>query len=194
MTFKKEIMLAAGCFSIAAMFLFIILLLSTSKAHANTVSIYESNPKSVLATSSPTYMTPGNATTTYSFDAYSVGGPNGWKTMAFNLQFTASSTLSIVNVEIQHSQDGIDWHSDGTFPMLGATSSPTYTVNTVNKYQVTYASSTIGASPTNSATMLRSLDIPVKERWVRVVVTMPIGSLNGAVWGDLIGTKENAYQ
>ena len=61
------------------------------------------------ATSTLTYMTAGTATTTLTFDT-GVGAAGGADSAILNVQFTASSTSSVLNINYEYSQDNIDWY------------------------------------------------------------------------------------
>lgn len=180
------ILVVGGCIALAG-FLF----------YYTTVSANPSNflrLQSASATSSISYLTPGTATTTLTFDS-GAGASQGADTAVLLEQFVGSSTTAVLNTDIQYSQDGIDWYASGfagNVETISATSSPS--IGIVMQFTFPFASSTINRSVVtnaNSATSTRAIRIPMPTRYVRAVFTVPAGSTNGAVWAEFVAKRQN---
>lgn len=149
------------------------------------------------ATGTPAYMTAGTATTTLTWDSYqAVGNYTGTLNSALLIQLAASSTATILRVNIEYSQDGIDWYqTNGLFvPQFSTSTSPTIDLGQVNQYSLAFASSTAGLGNISGsqATTTRALPVKVPTRYVRAVFTLATGSTPGAVWGQFVPIKERA--
>lgn len=122
---------------IAAIVLFGVGIAFTAEANPITFPVAQS---SASATSSVVYMTPGLATTTLTFDSYASSINYGQNDVTLLVQETASSTSSVLNVAIEYSQDGIDWYGDAVNRY--STTTPAYSLNTVNSFTWTAAGTT----------------------------------------------------
>lgn len=176
------------------------MLFIASQVRANPSQIIET--KSASATSTIAFMSPGAATTTVIMDAQDDGGAIA-DLAAFAIQFTGSSTLSIINIAFEYAHDvnGLDcvnnpnkcdWYADElNFPNASTTPS-TIPLNTARLYSLTFASSTLGggAIAASSTRTSRIINVPTPSRYVRAVITVPIGSLNGAVWSEFLRKRE----
>lgn len=175
-------------------------------ANANP-SQFVQTTQTATATTSVAYMLPGTATTTLIFDTYNVNTGNNYTANKVNLltQFTASSTLSQLNTNIEYSNGPVagadcvatptacDWAQDTGTNMKGfATTSLPYNENPVASYKWTFASSSQGqaAVSTSNNRDWRSLQIQVPTRYVRVVYTCAIGGAGCGVWGQIVPIKE----
>jgi len=171
-------------------------------ASANPLGFFRTSSVDGVATTSPAYMTPGTATTTKYFDT---GSSNNFATdnAVFALQFTGSSTDSSVSVAFEYAAgvDGsnckttptaCDWYKDGTLDIAGfSTTSQASNVTVPNSFTMSFASTTQGGAVGSSTRALRLITAPTYTRYIRAVITMPAGSLNGAVWGEFIGKKQS---
>lgn len=151
--------------------------------------------QTATATTSPSYMTAGTATTTLTLDTYSSGNSRAAYSATLLIQLAASSTATTLRTNIEYSQDGVDWYQDGgsLFPNFATTSKP-FDIGQVNQFSLTYASSTagLGAVPASQATTTRAVKINTPTRYVRAVFTLPTGSAAGAVWAQFVPIKEVA--
>lgn len=157
-------------------------------AHANQ-STFCIGDATAPATTSPTYMTPGTATTTLT-DNTCQDSVVPYDSKSLLVQLTASSTGTTLNFGVEYSQDGIDWYADNT-PSL-ATTSPTYSAQRANSYSWTFASTTPGggAVPASNNIALKIFNVDVHARYTRVFFSLPPGSTNGAVWARWIGMRQ----
>lgn len=144
-------------------------------AHANP-SYFVPTVQTAAATSTASYMTPGTATTTLTYDTFNAG--NNYKTNSATLlsQFAASTTPTF-NINLQYSQDGIDWYADN----LNVFAAGAIAVITPNSY-------TLAATASST---FKAININTPVRFVRVQYSIASGG-NGAVWGQIVPNKEIA--
>lgn len=164
-------------------------------AHANP-SYFAAATSTAAATTSPTYLTAGASTTTTPvYDAYAQTTNGGVTAKAdyagLLLQFTASSTNSVLNANVEYSQDGIDWYRNFVLdPMQTGTTTSPWALLSPFSLSWKFASSSVGgiavASTTNRSTA--AVLIPTPFRYARVVLSLTGG--NGAVWAQLVPIKE----
>lgn len=147
---------------------------------AGTVALVHAQPSEFLptistatATSTIVYFTPGGASSgttsaTLVYDAYSTNQPLKADQASLLVQENASSTASKFNINLQYSQDGIDWYGDFISPdlTLAATSSIGLTANIYNVASTTYQF-------ISAQTGVQNFIIPIKTplRYVRAVFT-----------------------
>lgn len=156
------------------------------------------------ASTTVTYLSPGNATSTVYFDT-GRGTTEAMDTAVLFTQFTASSTNSILNISLEYAdvtagvncQDtptACDWYGNTLLYErgLGTTTIPA-SLNTSYFYQWKYASTTQGGGGVVAANNrdLRVINIPTPTRYVRAIYTLNIGGTNGAVSGYFVGQREN---
>lgn len=107
------------------------------------VSTLTTTTSTCSATTSPTYMIPGAATTT-------VVIPGGFSQVNTNFFVKSSTTLAILGYNYEVSEDGVDWYDSGTVTSSNATT----TLVTMGDFTATLASTTLGtsgfASPTTT--------------------------------------------
>lgn len=91
----------------------VLVLGGSSFVKANPLDIGTSNH---TATTTVSYLTPGTATTTYTYDLWNGGSADqiAADKLALAVQFTASSTSSVLGWNYQFSEDGVDWYDDNT--------------------------------------------------------------------------------
>lgn len=158
-------------------------------AEANPI-FFPTTCQTATATTSVTYMSAGLATTTLSCDSYSSGNPRGALRMSLLTQFAATSS-SILKINIEYSQDNIDWYQDGgNINFNFATTTKPFDIGQVNSYTYNYSSTTPGLGAALNATSTRIVLINTPTRYVRAVYTIPSGSTAGAVWAQLVPIKE----
>lgn len=178
------------------------ILLGGSVALANP-SYFATPSSTATATSTLTYMTPGTATTTLYYDAYEDASNAKSDSAVLALQLTGSSTISVWNISYEYAlNNGVynckstptacDWYSDTLFGtgMMVSTTTQAVNLNIRNSLTVNFASTTVGGKAGISTRTTRLINVPTPTRFTRVVITMPAGSLNGAVWASIQPSKE----
>lgn len=186
-TTKKHWKFILG-FSVAAT------LVGGASVYANP-SFFAPQAMTSTATSSPAFMTPGAATTTLVYDSYNLNGtnqpivndPTSAQSATLAIQFSASSTASVLNIGVERSQDGIDWYQDNLNSL--ATTSGSDSINVPSTFSWTYASSTIGGLPNTGNRIGKLINIPTPTRYTRIIFSLT--GTNGAVWAEFIPQKEN---
>ena len=158
----------------------------TTKANPLEFLVENSATGSISAsTTALGYLSPGAGTTTVAYDSYNYGNADQYATNALSLvlQFTGSTTpingtvaTTTYNVAIEYSQDNLDWYTAN-----GGLLATTTALGWETSKGVLIASTT----PTK---LLLNLTAPT--RYVRAIVSIPLGSTNGSVWGEFIGQKE----
>lgn len=157
--------------------------------------------QSAAATTTLSYMTPGLATTTQIVDL-SVNSAQGADSAAFLIQFFGSSTVSILNMTFEYSQGGngldcvnnanaCDWYKDSLFGANIATSTTNVDLDIANNYQLTFSSSTVGIAGGNAPRTTRIIELPTPARYIRAVLSIAPGTLNGAVWSEFITKRQS---
>ena len=165
------------------------LVVAASTVFVETVQT-SANP---IATSTITYMTPGTATTTLTYDSFH-SGQSATNGIALLLQVTASTSQTQFNINEEYSQDGIDWYQ-GNATVAGAygyaTTSLPVNIGQVAQYQWQYSTSTpgLGANGAFQNTDNRIINLPTPTRFIRAIITLKIGGANGGVWAQLIPMK-----
>jgi len=157
---------------------------------ASAASLYFSpGVYSSTATTTPTFIGAGLGTSTLVYDTYNQGNNYATDKATLLMQLAASSTATVLNINLEYSQDGIDWYKDNI--NYGATTTASVSLNTTANYSWTFASSTVGGiavTAANGATSTKALIIPTPLRFVRTVFTMT-GSA-GALWSSIIPIKQ----
>lgn len=135
------------------------------------------------------YQVPGTATTTLVLDT-GAGTAGSTDSAVLLVQYAASSTNGILNIDIQYSQDGTTYYADTP----NATSSPTQTLANVQVVTFPFASSTINrGNPTNAngATSTRKVIVPTPTRYVRAVFYSSVGTnANGTFWAEFVAKRQ----
>ncbi len=170
-----------------------------SVAHANPF-FFVPVSSTAIATSTLSYMTAGTATTTLVYDSYcgigltslpctSVAQPRVGEGAVLLLQFTSSSSAASLNVNFEYSQDAVDWYP--AVNVVASTSAIT-NLNIGHSLTIDAASTTIaGVVQANNRTH-RAVDVLTPVRFVRAVLTLPVGSTNGAVWASFVPRRQQA--
>lgn len=159
--------------------------------------------QTALATSTQTFMSPGNATTTPIYDSYEQYGTNqpnsGNITLADSvavlLNGTASSSATVINIACEFSDNYVgttgngDWYQNEIF---AATSSGQMVITTPVSFTFTVASSTLGGTglPTSGSSIKfqKLFQCPVPLRYVRAVITNLTASTS--VWAQIVPIKQ----
>ena len=149
-------------------------------------------------------MTAGTATTTKYFDAQADGGLAA-DSAVIAVQMSASSTLGILNMNLEYAQgtSGVDctatptkceWYADNLDSRV-ASSSPTITLSAAKSYSWTFASSTPGLGAAvggaTGQTSRKIISVETPTRYVRAIFTVPIGAGNASVWAEWVTKREN---
>lgn len=175
---------------------------SVQSANANP-SFFAPQAKLTTSTTSPVFMAAGTATTTTVYDSFGINGTNENGTQALTgadsaellVQFTATSTTSQLNINIEYSDDGIDWYADTPTNVngFGSTTVSSVLLASVPQYQWKFASSTIGGIavlPTGNRDA-RALNIKTPTRYERAVISCAVGGANCTVWAQWVPKKQN---
>lgn len=170
------------------------LLFGAQIAFANP-SFFAPFAKTSTATSSPAYLTAGTATSTIVYDSFNLNGTNqsapsdplAADTAVLAVQFTASSTASILGIAIERSDDGVDWYQDNLSTF--ATTSPQASLQVPMTYSWGFSSSTINGVLNTSSRVGKVITVPTPTRYTRAVLTMTGAA--GAVWAEWIPKKQN---
>lgn len=191
----KKIIYLTGI--IGAMLVTLLVLFNQAKANP---SYFTPTVQTATATTSPSYMTPGTSTTTLTFDSHYVNtlGNNTKADSAVLLtQFAGSSTASTLHLEIEYSQDGVDWYRDNLMSLNGiSTTTQVMNVSPFNSMDWKFASSTVGGknlTAASGATSTKAIIIPTPTRYVRVVYSLNIvANGSGAVWAQIVPSKQRS--
>lgn len=171
-----------------------------ASVYANPSSI-ATTAQTATATTTLSYMTIGAATTTLVYDSY-LNRPTTADSAIMLVQFTASSTASVLGISYEYTNGGpgldclgapntCDWYRDNTMISVNATTSQAFSVTVPNSYSWTFASSSQGggnvAATNNRA--LKTLTIPTPARYVRAIFTAT--GTPSAIWAQIGPKKEN---
>lgn len=140
------------------------------------------------ASTSASYMTGGTGTTTLTYDAYAASGTgevDGQMTFTANIQIAAPSTATTYCRSIQLSHDGVDW-----YPFTSSSTSNISSGLGVQCWNFSSSSASLAAGSPVSATTTTSVQIPILDRFTRVLFYIPVGSPRGALWAEAIGIKQ----
>lgn len=135
-------------------------------------------PQQALATSTPVYMTAGAATTTIQFDT-GRGTAQGSDSAVLLTQFTASSTSSKLQIAFQYSQDGVDWYDSNLNNQ--ATTTATQDISVTQNFLWSAAA---------SGRLLKAVVVNVPTKYVRALISVPVGAANGAVWAEFVAKQQ----
>jgi hypothetical protein len=167
-----------------------------SMAQANP-SFFAPGVATGTASSSVSYLTPGTGTTTTAvYDAYASGVNTKADTAVLLTQLTGSSTAATLNVTLEYSQDtdcvvnprGCDWYSSAL--NVTASTSPVFSMSTVQGYTLQATGNKPGGESGVFTRTMRAMYIPMPMRYVRAVYTVPLGSTNAAVYGQIVPAKQ----
>lgn len=152
------------------------------------------------ATTTPTFMSAGlSTTTTPAYDAYADSTGAAANSAVLLVQFAGSSTASQIRVNFQYSQgsdciatpNGCDWYDDNMFVNTNASSTQTANATQINGVQFNFSSSSPEGATANNVRTKRIITVPTPTRYVRAVMSIPAGSLNGSVWGQIVPVKQD---
>lgn len=181
-TIRKHHVATACALAIVAILAYAVL--SIPQAHANPSSFLRKQP--ATASTSPTYMTPGTATTTFAFDT-AQGNNFAPDSAVFLAQQTASSTGNLAFF-IEYSQDGADWYQSNVGTQ--GTTTAVQNITTPFSYLWTFASTTPGGGAPAGNRQNKAIEVKTPTRFVRIVFYIPAGTTNSAIWGEWVAKKE----
>lgn len=147
-----------------------------------------------VATTSPTFITAGVATSTSSFDL-GASGAQGADSAVLLSCMTASSTNTQVAVAYEFSTDNQTWFANN---LASSTSLNLYTNGyaTNQNFLWNFASTSIGGGGQKGLTYdCRSFPMPTPTRYIRAILSMPTGNANSpgvAIWSNIVA-KRQAY-
>lgn len=154
-------------------------------AHANP-SIYAPTKETAPVTTTVVYMAPGTATTTLTYDSF-----NGDYSLIGNLtlafQYTASSTEPHLNVRLEDSPNNIDWYPRAVAVNTNAT---TTLMAPVGVYNFDLATTTDNGGSGTSSRVNESFSVKAPMRYVRAIFYVPQGGGNGALWAQMVPSKQ----
>lgn len=161
-------------------------------AYANPSYFAGSVSTNNAASSTPAFLSNGVATSTLTYDSF----VPTTKTPSFKteratmlVQFAGSSTSAVLGINLEFSQDGIDWYRNDIIDTNQiSTTSQSININPTNSYALTYANETRGGQAGTYATSTRALTISTPTRYVRAIFTAT--GANGTVWATIIPVKE----
>ena len=136
------------------------------------------------ATTSPSYMRAGTGTTTLACPT------DGAYDFDVRVMLKASSTKTNLRGYVAHSDNGTDWYPVSV-PLTSNATTTTYS-GSPNELSIHYASTTPEDSGGNADTMWATLKFrDVAARYTRVRFYLPPGSLNGAVYAEMVKKEQH---
>ena len=96
-----------------------------------------------------------------------------------------ASTATTYCRSIQLSHDGVDW-----YPFTATSTSNVNSGLNVQCWNFSSSSASLAAGSPASATTSTSVQIPILDRYTRVLFYIPVGSPRGALWAEAIGIKQ----
>lgn len=168
---------------------FVSLFAFSMRAYAKSSSIFAQS--SAAATTTVSFMSAGNATTTYQFDSPTftagvtgkVANMQGIDASSLYILLNASSSNTVLEWQIQFSNNNIDWYGESAALSSANLSQASSTSGTV----IQEASTTVTHlwSPGASGNSFKVIALPTTPTFhERVVFFLPIGSAPGAVYNE----------
>lgn len=151
---------------------------SALTASANSSFVY-TQTSTATATSSKITLNVGS-TTSIVTDSYSAGVPRLNNTAVVLLQFTASSSASVVNVSVSYSQDGVDYYQDN---VNVSTTTAIRSLTTANSYSL--------SGNATASTTLSAFQIALPTRYAKVTFTG--ATANSSIWATILPQREAQY-
>jgi len=185
MTQKNLFFAGVALIVLGAMFL-----MRPSDTDANHAVYAQACQTNDFGTTSLNVITAGTGTTTLPCNL----GVDGANEATILIQQGGASPLSTLRMDVQYSQDGIDWYAaSGGWNIEEGTASTSPSIGDVQSYTLTFASSTINRSVVtnaNSATTTRAVRVRVPTKWVRAVFYAPVGATQSLLWAQIIPRTE----
>lgn len=138
--------------------------------HSNCSTASATTSTQLIATSTPTY--------TLTCDAYNLatGYSVGLSLNSASLAFQISATSSIINMNLQYSNDGIDWYDNEM--VAQGTSIATTTITNPTGYTLT------------AGTSKKIVRVDTPTRYVRAIFNGPAGQATTTIWAEFIPKQE----
>ena len=175
------IMMLAGVFGV----LYVVLVLPMM-THANPSGLALcATSANNNATTAPSFMTPGTATTTVFCPT------DGADQLDLDIVLKASSSAAVGGTELryryEYSHNNVDWYiGQEEIVPTEATSTVRVPAN-FTEYAWKYASSTAEASAGNADTAFKRVQIKdIGSKYFRVKLYLPAGSANGTVYAEIV--------
>lgn len=173
--------------------------MSVSYVQANpSFFLRQNNGVSTTATSSIVYMSAGTATTTYYLDA-GAAAAGSVDSAVFTEILTGSSTATTLNTSFEYASGGdcianpnsCEWYSDRVSVGTSTVSNGVLGMNPSFTYQLQFASTTLNGAAGAAIKTTRIFSFPTPTRYVRAVLTMPVGSTAGSIWGEFVAKRQS---
>jgi hypothetical protein len=138
----------------------------------------------------------GLGTTTLTLDL-GVGGPQGADSASLLIQLTSTTSQPTLNIDIQYSQDGVDWYADPLGMDFQAVATGTPVLGSIQTLQFIFASSTINRAalfPTGTATTSsnRIVNLKTPTRYIRAVnYVSPGANTAAALWEEFVAKRQS---
>lgn len=176
--------LAAAIIIVAVMLALLVPLL---RAKASPSEFIIGGSTSSVSTSTYNYLTAGTGTTTLAV-ANCASSDYALDKNNLLLWVKGSSTAAVPTWRFQHSPDGLSWYEEDATPTLNATT--TVHSQLFANHNFSFASTTPLTGGTSDVGG-RMIEVPVRLRCMRVVITAPVGSTNFGVWAGWVGKRES---
>lgn len=138
------------------------------------------------ATGTLNYMRAGTATTTL---PCSIDGTDQVDLLVI---LKASSTATTLRWRYEFSADNVNWYIGDSDIVPTEASSTVRVPSTFTEYSWVYASSTPESSAGNADTAFKRIQIKdLGARYMRVKFYLPVGSLNGAVYAEMLRKEQH---
>ena len=185
---KKIIIYTSGVFTTFAFLLFSGITYANPSFLQRAVQTNNTTATTTVQALSTQNLNGAIATSTLTYDTFLSGSSIvPADTFTALVQFQASSTASVLVVQPEYSQDGVDYYG------YSATSTNNAPPTLLNDGHVMwqFASTT----PTDYGTgvgarAMRAFSFPALTRYVRVKFYLNNGSQNGMIWAELVGKKQ----
>lgn len=149
------------------------------------------------ATTTQTYFNAGGiSTTTLTLDLGATGA-QGSDSASLLVQFTSTSSQPTLNIDIQYSQDNVDWYAANLGSDFQAYATNTPAIGPVQTLQFAYASSTINraglaVAGTATSSSNRMINLKTPTRYIRAVnYVTPGASTAGALWEEFVAKRQS---
>ena len=181
---KSNIQISA-LLAIAMIMLLVASALHTYRVASANASVSCYDTTSFDGTSTRAFMSPGAGTTTLMLSNCASGN---LATSAFvQFQYTASTSGSVLQLRVEHSNDKVDWYPETVVLSTATTSNAAGDSLT---YRFAMATTTDNGGTGVANRLHRSLSISTPTKYTRVIFTVPTAGNNGALWAEVIGRKE----
>lgn len=180
---------------VAAMFA-LAFLFTAVPAHANPSQTPPTKSLNNTASTTQVYISGGFATSTITYDSFSVGSDTKFDQVNVAMQIHSSSSPATLKFRMEDSPDGINWYPRS---VVITTATTTQITGSFNEYQIPVATSTasLGGSGVASSSVLgitarvhQNVVVDTTMRWARAIFYVQPGGGPVALWAQLIPVKE----